>query len=35
MKMVIGSIESFEKKLDEAQDELGIPSWKRIPGIYY
>jgi len=30
----IGSIESFEKKLDEAQDELGIPSWKRIPVIY-
>ncbi|ORX86920.1 ATP-dependent metallopeptidase Hfl [Anaeromyces robustus] len=30
----IGSIESFEKKLEDAQNELGIPSWKKIPVIY-
>lgn len=27
----IGSIESFERHLDEAQDELGIPASERIP----
>ncbi|ORX55457.1 hypothetical protein BCR36DRAFT_186605 [Piromyces finnis] len=30
----IGSVESFEKKLEDAQNELGIPSWKKIPVIY-
>lgn len=27
----IGSVESFEKKLEEAQDQLGIPPSERIP----
>lgn len=30
----IGSVESFEKKLDEAHDELGIPQSERIPVAY-
>ncbi|KAL9638167.1 MAG: hypothetical protein Q9164_001729 [Protoblastenia rupestris] len=30
----IGSVEAFEKKLDEAQYELGIPSSERIPVSY-
>ncbi|KAI8980705.1 ATP-dependent metallopeptidase Hfl [Trametes punicea] len=30
----IGSVEAFERKLDEAQNELGIPSSERIP-VYY
>jgi len=30
----IGSIESFEKNLKQAQDELGIPSRERIPVSY-
>ncbi|KAG6127373.1 Mitochondrial inner membrane m-AAA protease component [Claviceps purpurea] len=30
----IGSVESFEKKLEEAQDQLGIPSSQRIPVSY-
>ncbi|KAJ3055212.1 AAA ATPase afg3 [Rhizophlyctis rosea] len=30
----IGSIESFERQLDEAQRELGIPSRERIPVSY-
>ena len=30
----IGSIEAFERKLDEAQAELGIPSKDRIPVAY-
>lgn len=30
----IGSVESFEKKLEEAQDELGIPPSQRIPVSY-
>jgi len=30
----IGSVEAFERKLDEAQAELGIPSDERIP-VYY
>ncbi|EIW64305.1 ATP-dependent metallopeptidase Hfl [Trametes versicolor FP-101664 SS1] len=30
----IGSVEAFERKLDEAQHELGIPSHERIP-VYY
>ncbi|KAI8384570.1 peptidase family M41-domain-containing protein [Radiomyces spectabilis] len=30
----IGSIESFERKLEEAQNELGIPSNERIPVAY-
>ncbi|KAI0375312.1 ATP-dependent metallopeptidase Hfl [Pilatotrama ljubarskyi] len=30
----IGSVEAFERKLDEAQNELGIPSHERIP-VYY
>ncbi|KAH9847411.1 ATP-dependent metallopeptidase Hfl [Lenzites betulinus] len=30
----IGSVEAFERKLDEAQHELSIPSHERIP-VYY
>ncbi|KAA8647264.1 hypothetical protein EYZ11_009234 [Aspergillus tanneri] len=30
----IGSVESFERRLDQAQDELGIPSVERIPVSY-
>ncbi|KJA25747.1 hypothetical protein HYPSUDRAFT_134333 [Hypholoma sublateritium FD-334 SS-4] len=30
----IGSVEAFERKLDEAQAELGIPSGERIPVSY-
>jgi AFG3 family protein len=30
----IGSVESFERRLDEAQNELGIPSGERIPVAY-
>lgn len=30
----IGSVESFERHLDEAQDELGIPASERIPVTY-
>ncbi|PLB45698.1 AAA+-type ATPase the peptidase M41 domain-containing protein [Aspergillus steynii IBT 23096] len=30
----IGSVESFERRLDQAQDELGIPSAERIPVSY-
>ncbi|ORX69037.1 ATP-dependent metallopeptidase Hfl [Linderina pennispora] len=30
----IGSVESFEKQLDDAQDELGIPPSQRIPVEY-
>lgn len=30
----IGSIEAFERKLDDAQKELGIPSHERIPVAY-
>ena len=30
----IGSVESFERKLDEAQKELGIPTTERIPVGY-
>jgi len=30
----IGSVESFEKNLENAQNELGIPNWKKIPVIY-
>lgn len=30
----IGSVESFEKKLEEAQDQLGIPQSQRIPVSY-
>ncbi|KAK9768748.1 AAA ATPase afg3 [Basidiobolus ranarum] len=31
----IGSIDSFEKKLEDAQNELGIPSNERIPVAYH
>ncbi|KAF9244582.1 ATP-dependent metallopeptidase Hfl [Melanogaster broomeanus] len=31
----IGSVEAFERKLDQAQDELGIPSHERIPVAYH
>ncbi|KAL1708960.1 ATP-dependent metallopeptidase Hfl [Schizophyllum commune] len=31
----IGSVEAFERKLDEAQNELGIPSNERIPVQYH
>jgi AFG3 family protein len=31
----IGSIEAFERRLDEAQAELGIPSKERIPVAYH
>ncbi|KAF5385311.1 hypothetical protein D9615_001414 [Tricholomella constricta] len=30
----IGSVDAFERKLDEAQAELGIPSYERIPVAY-
>lgn len=30
----IGSVEAFERRLDEAQSELGIPSSERIPVSY-
>ncbi|KAG5979198.1 hypothetical protein E4U55_005462 [Claviceps digitariae] len=30
----IGSVESFERKLEEAQDQLGIPASERIPVSY-
>jgi AFG3 family protein len=30
----IGSVESFERRLDEAQNELGIPPSERIPVTY-
>ncbi|KAK0635406.1 peptidase family M41-domain-containing protein [Bombardia bombarda] len=30
----IGSVDAFERKLDEAQSELGIPSTERIPVSY-
>lgn len=30
----IGSVEAFERKLDEAQKELGIPNAERIPVAY-
>ncbi|CDS12867.1 hypothetical protein LRAMOSA05051 [Lichtheimia ramosa] len=30
----IGSVDSFEKKLEDAQNELGIPSSERIPVTY-
>jgi len=31
----IGSVDAFERKLDEAQAELGIPSHERIPVAYH
>ncbi|CAL1695325.1 unnamed protein product [Somion occarium] len=31
----IGSVEAFERKLDEAQKELGIPPSERIPVAYH
>ncbi|KIY50588.1 ATP-dependent metallopeptidase Hfl [Fistulina hepatica ATCC 64428] len=31
----IGSVDAFERKLDEAQRELGIPSHERIPVAYH
>lgn len=31
----LGSVEAFERKLDEAQRELGIPSGERIPVAYH
>ena len=31
----IGSVEAFERRLDEAQNELGIPSSERIPIAYH
>lgn len=31
----IGSVEAFERKLDEAQRELGIPSSERVPVSYH
>ena len=31
----IGSVEAFERKLDDAQTELGIPSSERIPVAYH
>lgn len=30
----VGSVETFERKLDEAQDELDIPSSERLPVAY-
>ena len=30
----IGSVEAFERRLDEAHQELGIPSYERIPVAY-
>ena len=31
----IGSVEAFERKLEEAQNELGVPSHERIPVAYH
>ncbi len=31
----VGSVEAFERRLDEAQRELGIPSGERIPVAYH
>ncbi|MBW0477746.1 hypothetical protein O181_017461 [Austropuccinia psidii MF-1] len=31
----IGSVDAFERKLDLAQDELGIPSHERVPVSYH
>lgn len=31
----IGSVDAFERKLDEAQNELGLPSHERIPVAYH
>ncbi|EJU01924.1 ATP-dependent metallopeptidase Hfl [Dacryopinax primogenitus] len=31
----IGSVEAFERRLDEAQEELGIPQSERIPVAYH
>ncbi|KAJ7125703.1 ATP-dependent metallopeptidase Hfl [Mycena crocata] len=31
----IGSVDAFERRLDEAQTELGIPSHERIPVAYH
>ncbi|KAJ7169761.1 ATP-dependent metallopeptidase Hfl [Mycena filopes] len=31
----IGSVEAFERKLDDAQAELGVPSHERIPVAYH
>ncbi|KAL0951358.1 hypothetical protein HGRIS_008062 [Hohenbuehelia grisea] len=31
----IGSVEAFERKLEDAQSELGIPSHERIPVAYH
>ncbi|PLW17315.1 hypothetical protein PCANC_14135 [Puccinia coronata f. sp. avenae] len=31
----IGSVEAFERKMDNAQDELGIPSHERVPVSYH
>ncbi|ORY90315.1 peptidase family M41-domain-containing protein [Leucosporidium creatinivorum] len=31
----IGSVEAFERKLDDAQKELGIPSSERVPVAYH
>jgi AFG3 family protein len=33
-QFTIGSVEAFERKLDDAQKELGIPSHERIPVSY-
>lgn len=30
----IGSVESFDRRMDEAQNELGIPTYERIPVSY-
>lgn len=30
----IGSVDSFERRLDEAQNELGVPSVERVPVAY-
>lgn len=30
----LGSVESFERKMDQAQDDLGIPAGERIPVAY-
>lgn len=32
--VTVGSVESFERHLDDAQNELGIPSDDRIPVVY-
>lgn len=34
VSFTIGSVDSFERKLDEAQNELGIPATERIPVQY-